>query len=78
MNPIIQAPGFLDEEEDKELIMYIQEQISLAVHMMDIGSNKKAKVALDDIQKAVKSKVKSIINREIRKIPIIQVIAKIV
>lgn len=78
MNPIIQAPGFLDEEEDKDFIIYLQEQISLTVHMMDIGSNKKSKIALENIEKTVKSKVKSMVNREIRKIPIIQVVAKVV
>lgn len=75
--PVISAPGFLDDDEDKDLIIHIKEEIASFLHMMDPGK-KKPKLILEEIEKSVKSRVKSIVNKEIRKVPVIQIFARVV
>ena len=41
-------------------------------------SKKKSKFVLEEIEKSVKTKVKSIVYKEIRKVPVIQVFARVV
>jgi len=77
-DPIVLAPGFLDDEEDKDLLIYLKEQIILLIHMMGPGHNKKEVVMIENIEKSVKSKIKTILQREVRKVPLIQVVTRII
>jgi ribonuclease J len=76
-DPVISAPGYLDNDEDKDLIIHLKGEIASLLHMMS-PSKKKPKIILEEIEKSVKSKVKSIVNKEIRKVPVIQVFARVV
>jgi len=75
-DPVISAPGCLDEIEDKHLIIYIQDEI----HSMFCNSSPMGKTAsiIESYQKQTKSLVKSILKVEIGKTPEIQVNIRIV
>jgi ribonuclease J len=75
--PVISAPGYLDHDEDKDLIIHLKDEISSLLNMMS-PSKKKSKFVLEEIEKSVKTKVKSIVYKEIRKVPVIQVFARVV
>lgn len=72
------APGYLDEHEDRDLIVHIKEQISLHLHHNELGSNKKQAEAITEIQQKIKSLVKSKLNQEIGRIPVIKVIVSLI
>jgi hypothetical protein len=75
-DPVISAPGCLDEIEDKHLIIYIQYEI----HSMFCNSSPMGKTAsiIESYQKQTNSLVKSILKVEIGKTPEIQVNIRIV
>ena len=76
--PIIVTPGYLDEIDDKELIIYMQEQVSSLLETMDPNTKKKSDVVLDTIEKSVKARIKSILSQEVRRVPVIKVIITII
>jgi ribonuclease J len=72
------APGYLDENEDKDLIFAIKEQISLYLHHNGVSANKKQDEALTEIKKQTKSLVKSILNQEIGRVPVIKIMISLI
>lgn len=78
VDPIIVAPGYLDAEEDKHFIMHIQDMIRLSVEDQIVDRNKKSKLIMEDLQKNIKSKIKSLLKREVNRIPIIHVEIRII
>ena len=72
--PIIFAPGYLDENEDKDLLHYLQSEVE---HLLKSGVHKSAKKsAVENIQNHIKSLIKSILKHEIGRVPEIRVIAQ--
>ncbi len=75
-DPVISAPGCLDDLEDKQLIIYIQDEIySMISNSSPMG---KTAAIIESYQKQTKSLVKSILKSEIGKTPEIQVNIRIV
>ncbi len=70
--PIIFAPGYLDEKQDKDLLQYIINEITNLVKY-DIKKSKK-KGAEENIQNHVRSLVKTILKNEVGRIPEIKVL----
>jgi ribonuclease J len=78
VDPIIIAPGYLDEVEDMHLIYHIQDEVRILVEGQVMSKKKKVKAMLADLQKIIKSRIKSILKREVEKIPTIQVIIRVI
>lgn len=76
LDPVILAPGYLDDEEDHALLTYIKDELILQSAELPMHKNKKVSAMLVDIEKEAKAKVKSILKEEVQKIPIIQVITR--
>lgn len=75
-DPIFSAPGCLDDLEDRQLIVYIQDEIRDALeHNTPKGSPKEA---MESCQKRIKSLVKSILKAEIGKLPEILVNTRVI
>jgi ribonuclease J len=76
LDPVILSPGYLDEEEDRSLLDYIKNELLLIVSEIELGKNQTITAISSHIEKEVKSKVKSILKQEVRRIPIIQVVVR--
>lgn len=76
LNPIIDAPGCLDDEEDHHFIMYLQNEIKDALSQPIKVNNKDA--VKETYQKIVKSLIKKIIKEEVGKTPEIKVNIRII
>lgn len=72
--PMICAVGYLDEYEDKDLLTYIQDEVYelLEEHRYTI-KKKKVEASREVLIKLAKSRIKSILKKEVGKIPIIKV-----
>jgi ribonuclease J len=76
--PVLMFPGFLEEEHEKNFIDYIKDEIIMMIHDSRSLHRKKFETAVHELEKKVKSKVKGILKHEVQKVPVIQVIAKII
>ncbi|MEQ9116338.1 MAG: ribonuclease J [Rickettsiales bacterium] len=75
-SPLIFAPGYLDENEDKDLIQFLIQEV---VHLLKSGiHNSRKKTAVENIENHIKSVIKSILKHEIGKVPEIKIITQIV
>jgi ribonuclease J len=73
-NPVLFAPGYLDEREDKDLFYYIREEIADLLRNGMQSSKKMGEI--ENIQNHVKSRVKGILKTEVGRVPDIKVIAQ--
>lgn len=73
-DPIIYTPGYIDEKEDKTLLNYINNEI-VNLTNLDLHRSKK-RGAIENIQNHVKSLVKSILKKEVGRIPEIKIIVQ--
>ena len=78
LDPVVIAPGYLDDVEDKDLIVYIQEQIVLSLHNMGLSGKKKSSEIIESVETAIKSRVKTILRQEIDRVPVIKVIVSLI
>lgn len=76
VDPVILSPGYLDEEQDSNLLEYIKDTLVLMIAETVLHKNQKTSAIMSHIEKEAKSKVKSILKKEVRKIPIIQVVVR--
>jgi ribonuclease J len=75
-DPVISAPGCLDEIEDKHLIIFIQDEIRAIIdNNLPKG---KIQAIIESYQKQIKSLIKSVLKAEIGKAPEIQVNIRII
>ncbi len=78
VDPIIATPGYLDDVEDMHLIYHMQDEVRIIVEEQFMRKKQKVKTMLSDLQKIVKSKIKSILKQEVGKIPTIQIIIRLI
>lgn len=71
-DPIIKLPGYLDETNEAEFIAYIKDEITVLIESaLDRGHKKSANFA--ELEKAIKTHVKSLLKHEIERAPQIYV-----
>jgi ribonuclease J len=75
--PVIIFPGFLDEGHEKHFIEYIKNEIITFVNDFTHHSKKNIETTSRELEKKIKSLVKSILKHEVGKYPVIDVVAKI-
>jgi ribonuclease J len=74
-DPIIRFPGYLEEENEKELIAYMQDEIT---QLLENGPRNSKSANAGEIDKLVKARVKSILRQEIARVPPIYVVINII
>ncbi len=71
-DPVLFAPGYLDQTEDIHLFNYLKDEIVLLISEHDTN-NKKLTFVVESLTKEVRSKIKAVLNTEVGRIPVIQV-----
>lgn len=78
-DPIITAPGYLDDSEDRDLIIYLQTEIKLLfVNDPRTLHGRNMNMVVENTQKLVEQKLRAILRTEVDRIPIIKVVVKTV
>jgi ribonuclease J len=76
--PVLIFPGFLDEDHERSFIEFIRGEIVLLVNSLRTSRKRNMDSIIQDLEKKVKAQVKSLLKHEVKKVPVMRVVVRVV